>query len=210
MSIGEYEHEPLRGLPEYLPRGEALVWQGAPEWRSMALRVFHARTVAIYFGLIVAVHLGSQLSSGVPASTALLAAGWQLGLGLAAIAILTGLAWAYARSTVYTLTSERLVLRFGVALPMMINIPLKTVLAADLRGYSDGTGDIVLTVAPKHRLSYMVLWPNLRPWRFRPVQPALRSVADVQKVAAALARVVDETPPSAETQPASATLAGAS
>jgi hypothetical protein len=191
MILTEYADEPVRGLPGYLPEGETLVWQGAPDWRVMARRVFHLRTVGIYFAAIIAVHSGSQLYRGAAPSEVFLGAGWQLGLGLLAMGILAVLARAYARTTVYTLTDKRLVMRFGVALPMMVNLPLEIVTSADLRGFKDGSGDIILTVDPKKKMSYMMLWPNLRSWRFSPVQPALRSLADAQSVAAALASVVD-------------------
>ena len=191
MSVGEYEHEPVRGLPEHLPQGETLIWRGEPDWRVMARRVFHVRTVAIYFAAIMAVHWASQLYHGVALPDVLLGSAWQLGLCLAALGILAGLARAYASTTVYTLTNQRLVLRFGVALPMMVNIPLNMVVAADLRSYSDGSGDIIMTMDKRSKLSYMMLWPNVRSWHFSRVQPALRSLADARSVAAALATVVD-------------------
>lgn len=214
MSMGEYEHEPVRGLPEYLPEGETLVWQGAPAWRVMARRVFHVRTVSLYFLAIILVHGSSQLYRGEAFSEVLLAAGWQLGLGALAVAILAMLARAYARTTVYTLTDKRLVMRFGVALPMMINIPLEIVTSADMRGFQDGSGDIILTLDPKKKLSYMMLWPNLRSWQFRRVQPALRSIADVRSVAAVMASVVDSSASSTaddrESTMVSPAMAGAS
>jgi hypothetical protein len=40
MSVGEYEDEPVRGLPDYLPDDETLVWQGEPDFKVMARRVF--------------------------------------------------------------------------------------------------------------------------------------------------------------------------
>ena len=206
MSVGEYEHEPVRGLPEYLPADETLIWQGEPDWWTMARRVFHVRTVAIYFALIIATHMGSQLYQGAPAGDVLLGSGWQLGLGLSAIGILAVLARAYARSTVYTLTDQRLVLRTGVALPMMVNIPLDMIMAADLRARGDGSGDIILTMDPESRLSYMMLWPNVRPWQFRPVQPSLRALTDVHAVAAALAGVVDSAGADRQQRPASESM----
>jgi len=53
---GEHEHEfeATLGLPEPLPVGERLLWQGAPEVGPIALRAFHLRKVAIYFGLLLA------------------------------------------------------------------------------------------------------------------------------------------------------------
>lgn len=192
MSVGEYEHEPVRGLPEYLPEGEKQVWQGAPDWLVMARQVFHVRTVAIYFALLIAVHMASQLSGGAALGSVLLGSGWQLGLGLAAICILLVLARAYAGTTVYTLTNKRLVIRSGVAMPMMVNIPLELVISADLRAFSDGSGDIVLTLDQQRKPSYLLLWPNVRPWHFSQVKPALRSISDVRAVAESLATVVAE------------------
>lgn len=194
MSVGEYENEPVRGLPEYLPDDETLVWQGEPDFRTMARRVFHVRTVSIYFLTLIALHLAFQISSGGSALSALLGSSWMLGMGLAAIAILTVLAWAYARSTVYTLTNKRLVIRSGVAVPMMVNIPLSTVEAADMREFKDGSGDIILSLDASKRLSYMMIWPNVRSWKFKPVLPALRSLANVKGVAEALGSVVQSTP----------------
>jgi hypothetical protein len=191
VNLTEYEGEPVKGLPGYLPEGEKLIWQGAPDWRVMARRVFHLRTVIFYFAAIVVIHGASQLYQGVSAGEVLMSAGWQVLLGATAVAILAILARAYARTTVYTLTDKRLVMRTGVALPMMVNIPLEIVTSADLRGFNDGSGDIIFTVDRKKKLSYMMLWPNVRSWHFRRVQPALRSIADVRSVAAALASVVD-------------------
>ena len=191
MSVGEYENEPVRGLPEYLPDDETLIWQGEPDFKVMARRVFHLRSVSIYFAVLIAVHFGFQLSQGGGISEVLLGSSWMLGLGLLAVGILSLLAYAYARSTVYTLTDKRLVLRFGVAMPMMVNLPLQIVAAADMKRFEDGSGDIVLTLSQRKRLSYMMMWPNVRPWHFSPTQPALRSIRNVDALAAALASVAE-------------------
>lgn len=197
MSVGEYEDEPVRGLPEYLPAGETLVWQGEPDFSTLARRVFHVRSVSIYFAALIAIHVGLQFRDGATGlAQILLGSGWMLGLGVVALLILATLAWAYARSTVFTLTNKRLVLRFGVAMPMMVNIPLSIIEAADMREFGDGCGDVVLSLAPSKRLSYMMMWPNVRPWKFNPTQPALRSVKDVRGVAEALASVAQGAKPS--------------
>ena len=46
--------EPIPGLPEELPEGERILWRGGPDWKSLAMHVFHVRAVAIYFALILA------------------------------------------------------------------------------------------------------------------------------------------------------------
>jgi hypothetical protein len=45
----EHELEPQYGLPERLPAGEHILWQGSPDFRTVALRIFHLRKVALYW-----------------------------------------------------------------------------------------------------------------------------------------------------------------
>ena len=190
--MNEYEFEPVRGLPELLPAGESLLWRGEPDWRSLARRVFHVRKVAFYFGLLLTVSVLARIYAGAPAADIAATASWQISLAVTALAILYFLAWLYARTTVYTLTSDRLVLRFGVALPMMINIPWSKIVGVDLCEHGDGSGDIVFTVDPQRRLSYLMLWPQVRPWRFSPVMPAVRCIPDAGAVALRLGELLRE------------------
>ncbi len=203
MSVAEHEDEPVRGLPDYLPEDEHLVWRGEPDFRVMAVRVFHVRSVAIYIALLLCTHLGVQLYQGGSIADVALGSSWMLALGLTAIGILAVLAWAYTRSTVYTLTNKRLVIRSGVAIPMMVNLPLPIVGSADMRRYADGSGDIMFTLGQKKKLSYMLLWPNIKPWEFKPVVPAIRCLADVDAAAQAVASVVDSADTNASTTGAS-------
>lgn len=191
--MNEYEFEPIRGLPEDLPPGEEILWQGEPNWRSLGYHAFHVRSLGIYFTALIGLHLGARLMQGHPMAEIVTGMSWQLGLAALTLGILTGIAGMYARSTVYTLTNRRLVLRYGVAVPMMINLPLDKVASADLRTFREGTGDIALTPRSEIRLSYWALWPNIRPWRFSPVQPNLRCVEDPERVAALLAEAVAAT-----------------
>lgn len=185
--MNEYEREPIPGLPEVPPAGERILWQGAPDWGSLARHGFHARKVAVYFALILAWLLGSRLWAGESLAQAMILGAWLLVLALLAIGLLLLLAWANSRATLYTLTNRRVAIRFGVAVSMTINIPYRQILAADLRRYGDGTGDIPLSLAGRPRVSYLVLWPFVRPWRFGKVQPMLRSVRDAERVAGILA-----------------------
>jgi hypothetical protein len=188
--MNEYEHEPVRGLPEDLPAGESIVWQGEPDWRALARRAFHVRKVLFYFGVLLVWYLASHLGEGAAAETTFRGVLWTLAMAGAAAGILGLLAWTYAHSTVYTLTNQRLVLRFGVALPMMINLPLEKLESADLVAYGSGLGDIALTLAPGERISYWALWPHARPWHFSRVKPMLRGLPDAAAVASLLAQQV--------------------
>lgn len=190
MAVREHEIEPVPGLPENLPAGEKILWQGAPSWKGLAIRVLHARAVAIYFALLFAWITGAAVWSGVPYGKAMLGnVGIVVG-GVAACGLLCLFAWLMQRSTLYTITSRRIVMRFGIALPMSANIPFTAVQAADLKPYADGSGDIALSLDGPGRQSLVVLWPHVRPWHTVRPQPALRCVPDAAQVAETLARAV--------------------
>ena len=188
--MSEFAFEPVHGLPENLPPGEALRWQGAPDWRVLARRAFYVRTVAFYFGLLMLLRFVFMLSSGSGLKEAVLAALWLALLGALAVGILALLAWLYSRSTVYSITDRRVVIRFGVALPMAVNIPFKIIESAGLRAYADGSGDIPLVLGGGQKVSYLIMWPNVRPWRFSNPQPMLRGIRDAAKAAEILSEAL--------------------
>ena len=180
--MSEYEHEPIRGLPGHLPAGERILWQGAPEWRTLARHALHTHLVAGYFGLLVA----WAVISFVTGSGGLIGVAATVALGCVAVALLAAFAYASARSTVYTLTDKRLVLRFGVALPMCINLPLAQVATARVQALEAGHGDIALALTGPERIGYLRLWPHARAWKIGTPEPMLRSIPDVDSVATLL------------------------
>ena len=188
----EHEFEPVPGLPEHLPEGEHIVWQGVPSQTALVNRVFQVRTLAFYFTLLIAAGFIFELLNGAKWGAIATTLGWQMGLAAIALGLLTGAGHLYAKITLYTLTNRRLVLRSGVALPMMVNIPLDRVKSAGLRLCGDGTGDILFTAESSARLYYLMLWPHVRLLGFGNVQPLLRGISDPQQVAKLLAEVVRE------------------
>jgi hypothetical protein len=188
-----------RGLPAPLPPGERLLWQGAPRWGALARRAFHVRKLAIYCAVLVAWRVVADVSDGQPPAAVALGALWLSPFVLGAVGIPVLLAWLFSRTTVYTITSRRVVLRSGVALPMTLNIPFRVVASAALKTYRDGTGDIPLVLAGSDRISYLHLWPNARPWRVTRPEPMLRGVPDgagvAEILAGALAAAAGPAPP---------------
>lgn len=176
-----------RGLPAPLPEGETILWQGKPAWRTLARRAMHLRGISLYFGVLAAFALGDALVTGQGLPAALLSATWLLALGAATIGLLSLYAWLSARSTYFTMTNERVILSFGVALPMSVNVPYRLVESASLKLWPNGTGDIPLVVESERRLSYVLFWPYVRPWRFAKVEPMLRAIPDAARVAGLLA-----------------------
>lgn len=180
----------VRGLPERLPADERLLWQGAPAWRVLARRGFHVRKLAIYFALLVAWVTVTGFNAGEPAVTVLLSVLKAAGLGAIPVALVLLYALAVGRSTLYTITDRRVVLRGGLVLPLSINLPFSRIADANLVARPDGSGDIALALSGSTRLAYLVLWPSVRPWRFSRAEPMLRALTDVQPVAQILARAL--------------------
>jgi hypothetical protein len=184
----------FRELPAPLPVGERVIWQGKPSFKGLALRSFHIREVAIYFGLLMAWRLWSNWSHGAPSGELVTSVLWIVAPAVSAIAVLAGLAWLFRRAACYTITTKRVLFQFGVALPMTMNVPLSKIATAALKTYRDGSGDIPLGLSDSNRVSYALLWPHIRPWRLRAPQPMLRALPDAAVAAARLSEALTGQP----------------
>ncbi|MEM6934840.1 MAG: photosynthetic complex putative assembly protein PuhB [Pseudomonadota bacterium] len=179
------EADDIVELEQNLTDGETLLWRGAPTRALLARRLFHWRKVVVYFVLLGAWRLIDANAGGVE-NAAASGVGSVVNLaivGIAAIGILQLLAYLIARTTVYTITSQRVVMRFGVALPMTVNLPFKHIKDAGIRRSRDGSGDVCLKLMPGQRVGYCLMWPFVRPFRFLSPQPSLRCLEDVEHVA---------------------------
>lgn len=206
--VREHDDEPVRGLPEALPDGETVLWQGAPDARSLALRAFHLRALAVYFAILLAWRGLDALASGASAGQALGAVLWAVPLAGAALALVATLAWLSARTTMYTLTNRRVVMRIGVVLTVTFNLPLRVIASVDLRTFPDGSGDVSIALAPGNRIAWLQLWPHVRPWRVAPAQPTLRSVPGARALAERIGAVLRDAAPSAAAHADAAPSAG--
>ena len=181
---------PPTGLPEHLPAGERLLWQGRPDWRAFARSAFHVRGLNLYLTAVVAwCAVSLVMDQGWTQQTALSVTRYAA-IAAAPVLFLLAYAWLIARSTTYTITSKRVVMRQGSVVPMTINIPYTRIESAALSTKVDGFGDISLLLSGKDRLAYFMLWPHARPWRVAKSEPSLRAVPDVVKVGQILARAL--------------------
>lgn len=186
----EGEFEPVPGLPQELPEGERIIWQGAPTWRFTAVHMFHVRKLAIYFALILIARHVWLAGSGIKPITDLAGTSGLIVSAAFAIGLLTFMSWLIARTTLYTLTNKRVVMRLGIALPMTLNLPFSALTSADVRRRRDGSGDIIMRVSDTHRLSYVVLWPHIKMRSLFSVQPTFRSIADPDAAAEHFSRAI--------------------
>jgi hypothetical protein len=184
----EHEFEPARGLPELLPAGEQILWQGSPDWRTLARRAFHLRKLVVYFALLVVLRVAVVASGPSTASGLLMSALWMVVLGATAVGLMALMAWLSARAAVYTITDKRVVMRIGIVLTLTFNIPFKRIAAAGLHLDANGTGDLPLTLSGDDRIAWLNLWPHARAWHLAQPQPMLRCVPQAAAVAGLLAQ----------------------
>ena len=182
--------EPVNGLPEALPPGEGILWQGRPEILPLARESLALNWVIVYFALLILWRVGVS-TTVMPFGPALLTALPFLALAAVTVGILLAIAWVQSRATVYTITTDRVAMRIGAALTLTLNLPFPKIASADLDLRRNGTGTIALRTVGTARLSYLVLWPHVRPGHMRQTQPALRCIPNAAKVAAILAEAAE-------------------
>ncbi len=196
----DFDGEPIPGLPQRPPAGERILWQGAPDWRATALRTFHVGWVSVYFAGLLLWGMFEAMREGASILSAFVGLAYLVPVALLVVTVLALLSRVVARTTVYTITTQRVVMRFGIALPMAVNFPFRLVAGAAVKAWADGTGNIPLQLRKGARVGYVVMWPHVRPWHLASPQPMLRGVADVHKVAAILSRALIDADPSLAAQ----------
>lgn len=182
MHHDDFKFEPVHGLPEALPDGEHILWQGSPNPLQLAKDALGLKWVLGYFTLLALwrvmvssadVPLGTAIGHGVPFLIA----------GVIACLILMLIAYVQARSTVYTLTNKRVAMRIGAALTMTLNLPYVCIGNANASVRKSGVGTIAFELTGETRLSYLMTWPHVRPWHMAKTQPAFRAIPDAELVA---------------------------
>lgn len=184
----EHDFEPVPGLPGRLPDGERIIWQGTPRASAVSRRVLKTRWIAGYFALLALWNVASGISDERDALMIVFSAGVVLLMGGLVVAMLEAFAWGVQKTTLYTITNRRIVMRIGVALSATFNLPFAQIHSADMRADAHGNGDIALTMKPGHRLSLLVFWPHVRGWHKGNMIPQLIGLDNAAEVAGLLSR----------------------
>ncbi len=191
MTVGviatEFDEKANAGLPGPLPVGERIVWQGNPRAAAIARHSLKVRWIAGYFAVMLAwlVVTGLYFARApfdIAMSLAIMALAGGLVIGLA-----HWLAWGVARTTTYTITTRRIVMRFGIALPKAFNLPYSQIESVDVRERGHGLGEIALRFKPGIKLNWFIFWPHVRGLRMGRMEPQLIGIADIGTVASLLA-----------------------
>ncbi|MEL6373914.1 MAG: photosynthetic complex putative assembly protein PuhB [Pseudomonadota bacterium] len=183
MRDDDFAFEPTPGLPEALPGGEVKLWSGAPDPWRFGHRIFPTKWVAAIFAIIAVSSIFSGLNHGAGAGQIAFVFFTMLAVGAAIIGFAVLAGWLVAINTIYTITSERVIIRHGVVMPMAVNVPFSKVAIAACKARGDGSGDLSLALLDKERISFFALWPHNRPWSWQGTVPAMRGIHDVNDVA---------------------------
>ena len=185
MSEDDFAVEPIEGLPELLPKGEVILWQGRPNWLRLTIDSLNLWWVIGYFGLLAAwrflsvidyMPFGTSISASIP----FLFVAAFVGL------LLCGVGYIQAKETLYTITNRRVVMRIGAALTLTLNLPFTKIDNAAVAKKRGGFGNIAFETSGDTKFSYFVLWPHARSWYFGKPQPTLKCIPDIEKVSSIL------------------------
>lgn len=179
----EHELEPEFGLPERLPEGERILWQGSPDTKEILCRVFHIKILGVYFGLLLAYSVASGLADGEAMMAIFFSALRILAISALGLGLIGLLGYLIASTAVYTITNKRVVMRIGIVLNMTFNFPLKMIEVADCGLTKKRSGDIYLKLSKQNKIAIFHLWPHARPGHWAMPQPALRGIKNCPEVA---------------------------
>ncbi len=182
----------LPGVEEPLPPGETVVWRGRPGLWPTAFRVLHLRALLFYWALVAIGFLAWGATGGPSVGSLAADLTWLIVVALLGTGVILLLAWLIRVTSLYVVTEKRVVMRVGIALPGVLNLPHEQIGSVDLRRNRDGSGDLVLTPVGEERIGWLFLWPHVRPWHWKDPIPALRALSDVQEVGDLVASVVRE------------------
>ena len=190
--IREHENEPVPGLPHALPLDEQVLWRGRPQARMFARHVFKTRWIAAYFLLLASAAVVSKMINGGVLADAVMTAAIFMIMAAVVIGLLELTAWGVAKTTVYTVTNKRLVLRVGIALPLTVNIPYALVTSVGQRHLAGDTGNLSFELSGADRISWLMLWPHIRMWKLKHPAPVLRCIPRLDKVSQIVAAALQD------------------
>lgn len=188
----EHEIEPLPGLPGVPPAGEVILWQGRPSSDLVARHLLKVRWIVGYFLVLATWAVAAGFNDGHTAGGILFSVAVLTALAGVLIGMIELFSWAVEKTTLYTITTERIVMRFGVAISMTLNLPFRQIDGVSLAKVSDKAGLIAISLLPGQRISWLIQWPHVRSFRFAKPEPSLIFLPDVDKAANVLSTAIGQ------------------
>ena len=182
--------EPVNGLPEKLPPGEKILWQGKPTLMLLAWHSFGVKLATLYVVIAMIYQSALSLSATTEANIVPILVFYLL-IWFLASSLLYLLAHFQRTSTIYTVTDKRVVLKIGAALPITYNIPFKQISSVDLKSYGV-KGSIAISLLGDNKISYLSCWPHVRPWHFSKPCPSLLFLDNIEEVSQIIKKAMED------------------
>ena len=165
--------------------GEDVVWQGRPSVRALIERVLYGPWIAAYFALLVVLRAGEAIA--FDGSARAIAAPLIPATGVALVVLVAAV--TLARTTRYVVTTRRIIVRYGAALPRSLSVPFSQISSLSLTLGHGRCGDIAFDTREGLGVPPLKLWPHLR--RAKPrVQLCFRGLPNVAFTATQLTRIL--------------------
>jgi len=188
----EYEYEAQLVLPSALPKNEKILWQGTPHFWTLAKNLFWIRAVMVYFLVLIVMGFIEGYQEGQSNQQMLMSFALMVLMSILGTGMLAFLAFCTARTTVYTITNRRVVMRIGVVLTKTFNLPLTKIESADIVSQKNQIGNIAIQVESSTKIAFFHLWPHARPWRLQHPEPMLLGLESVDEVSTILTQAWSE------------------
>ena len=182
--------EPVNGLPEKLPPGEKILWQGKPAVILLAWHSFGVKLATLYVVIAMIYQSALSLSATTEASLVPILVFYLL-IWFLSSALFYLLAHFQRASTIYTVTNKRVVLKIGAALSISYNIPFKQISSVDLKAYGV-KGSIAISLLGDNKISYLSCWPHVRPWHFSKPCPSLLFLDNIEEVSQIIKKAMED------------------
>jgi len=173
---------PPKDVLSVIPENEEVIWHGRPNLRRFSLSALGLRYLMLYLLIISITTFSSNFGNLTLLLFLQMMFPYIISCCLAGI-ILVMIGISQVIPTVYVITSKRIIIKSGLALIFMLNVPFDKVANIDKKVFNDGCGDISFKLIGNKRIPFFAGWPSVRPWYFNDPEPTFRCIPDVDVVA---------------------------
>ena len=177
---------PPKDVLSVIPEDEEVLWHGRPDFRRFSLSALGLRYLMLYLLIVSLTTFFSNFGNLSLFLFLQMMFPYIICCCLAAI-ILVMIGISQVIPIVYVITSKRIIIKSGLALIFMLNVPFDKIANIDKKTFSDGCGDISFKFMGNKRIPFFAGWPSVRPWYFNNPEPTFRCIPDVDVVAFKLA-----------------------
>mgnify|MGYP001213734411 CR=1 FL=1 len=177
---------PPKDVLSIIPEDENVIWHGRPDLRRFSISALGLRYLILYLLVVSLTTFFSNYGNLSLSIFLQMMFPYVICCCLAAI-IMVMIGISQVIPTVYVITSKRIIIKSGLALIFMLNVPFDKVANIDKKVFNDGCGDISFKLIGNKRIPFFAGWPSVRPWYFNNPEPTFRCISDVDVVSFKLA-----------------------